>query len=204
MAPHLRPSLRQRFPGRHRKVELSNWLRSSELHSRQLRPKRNILAYTAVPNGSAESVQIASQWTFSDEFQCFKSRWQRLSSRRSGPDRKPNLANVRGTTEPSARVGDVFRNITVIGTHHDFVMLPNGHLVVIAATQEVISGTTVTGEVLIDPDQNHIPSGGGTNSITCTPTAGRICTQTGRIRMPSFIHRPTETLLFRSGTRIGW
>jgi arylsulfate sulfotransferase len=48
-------------------------------------------------------------------------------------------------------------NITVVGTHHDFVELPNGHLVVIAATQQVISGTTVTGDVLIDLDQNHKP-----------------------------------------------
>jgi arylsulfate sulfotransferase len=48
-------------------------------------------------------------------------------------------------------------NITVIGTHHDFVLLPNGHLVVIASTQQVISGTTVTGDVLIDLDQNHNP-----------------------------------------------
>ena len=48
-------------------------------------------------------------------------------------------------------------NITVVGTHHDFVMLPNGHLVVIASTQQVISGTTVTGDVLIDLDQNHKP-----------------------------------------------
>jgi arylsulfate sulfotransferase len=48
-------------------------------------------------------------------------------------------------------------NITVIGTHHDFAILPNGHLVVIAATQQNISGTTVTGDVLIDLDQNHDP-----------------------------------------------
>jgi arylsulfate sulfotransferase len=48
-------------------------------------------------------------------------------------------------------------NITVVGTHHDFAILPNGHLVVIAATQQVISGTTVTGDVLIDLDQNHNP-----------------------------------------------
>jgi hypothetical protein len=46
-------------------------------------------------------------------------------------------------------------NITVIGTHHDFVLLPNGHLVVIASTQQNVSGTTVTGDVLIDLDQNH-------------------------------------------------
>ncbi len=48
-------------------------------------------------------------------------------------------------------------NITVTGTHHDFVQLPNGHLIVIAGTQQVISGTTVTGDVLIDLDQNHNP-----------------------------------------------
>ena len=48
-------------------------------------------------------------------------------------------------------------NITVVGTHHDFALLPNGHLVVIAATQQVVSGTTVTGDVLIDLDQNRKP-----------------------------------------------
>jgi hypothetical protein len=48
-------------------------------------------------------------------------------------------------------------NITVVGTHHDFVLLPNGHLVVLAATQQVVSGTTVTGDVIIDLDQNHNP-----------------------------------------------
>jgi arylsulfate sulfotransferase len=48
-------------------------------------------------------------------------------------------------------------NITVIGTHHDFAILPNGHLVVIASTQQTVSGTLVTGDVLIDLDQNHNP-----------------------------------------------
>jgi hypothetical protein len=48
-------------------------------------------------------------------------------------------------------------NITVVGTHHDFVLLPNGHLIVIAAHEKVISGTTVTGDVLIDLDENHKP-----------------------------------------------
>jgi Arylsulfotransferase (ASST) len=46
-------------------------------------------------------------------------------------------------------------NITVLGTHHDFVQLPNGHLIMLAATQQSISGTTVTGDVIIDLDQNH-------------------------------------------------
>ena len=48
-------------------------------------------------------------------------------------------------------------NITVVGTHHDFALFPNGHLVVIAATKQVVSGTTVTGDVLIDLDQNRKP-----------------------------------------------
>ena len=55
-------------------------------------------------------------------------------------------------------------NITVIGTHHDFAVLPNGHVVVIAAQEQTISGLTgyttpqtVDGDVLIDLDQNHNP-----------------------------------------------
>ncbi|HTQ62332.1 MAG TPA: aryl-sulfate sulfotransferase [Candidatus Solibacter sp.] len=39
-------------------------------------------------------------------------------------------------------------NVTVIGTHHDFVILPNGHLIVIASTQP--PGLPVVGDVIID------------------------------------------------------
>lgn len=54
-------------------------------------------------------------------------------------------------------------NVTVLGTHHDFVMLPNGHLIVIASTQKSLivapstTPTTVTGDVIIELDQNHNP-----------------------------------------------
>jgi hypothetical protein len=48
-------------------------------------------------------------------------------------------------------------NVKVLGTHHDFAVLPDGHTVFIAATQRDISGTVVTGDVLIDLDQNHNP-----------------------------------------------
>ena len=48
-------------------------------------------------------------------------------------------------------------NITVVGTHHDFVLLPNGQLIVLAALQRDVSGTTVTGDVIIDLDENHHP-----------------------------------------------
>jgi hypothetical protein len=62
-------------------------------------------------------------------------------------------------TLAAARCGGDGCKITVVGTHHDFVMLPNGHLIVIAATEntQIISGTTVTGDVIIDLDQNHKP-----------------------------------------------
>ncbi|PYT57695.1 MAG: hypothetical protein DMG35_19770 [Acidobacteria bacterium] len=48
-------------------------------------------------------------------------------------------------------------NLTILGTHHDFVLLPNGHLILIADTNQFISGTTVNGDVLIDLDENHKP-----------------------------------------------
>ncbi len=55
-------------------------------------------------------------------------------------------------------------NITVVGVHHDFAVLPNGHLIVMAAEDVAESGltgfpspTTVTGDVLIELDQNHQP-----------------------------------------------
>jgi arylsulfate sulfotransferase len=42
-------------------------------------------------------------------------------------------------------------NVTIIGTHHDFAALPNGHLIVIASTMETLGdGTTPTGDVIID------------------------------------------------------
>ena len=34
---------------------------------------------------------------------------------------------------------------------------PKGHLILLAATQKDISGTTVTGDVIIDLDENHNP-----------------------------------------------
>ena len=46
-------------------------------------------------------------------------------------------------------------NITVVGTHHDFALPPNGHLIDIAAVQQDISGVTVTGDALIDLDPDH-------------------------------------------------
>jgi len=48
-------------------------------------------------------------------------------------------------------------NVTILGTHHDFALLPNGHLIVLANTHQVIDGVTVTGDVVIDLDQNHNP-----------------------------------------------
>jgi arylsulfate sulfotransferase len=40
--------------------------------------------------------------------------------------------------------------VTVLGTHHDVAILPNGHLIVLADLTQVVSGVTVTGDVVID------------------------------------------------------
>ncbi|HEY6947087.1 MAG TPA: aryl-sulfate sulfotransferase [Candidatus Acidoferrum sp.] len=55
-------------------------------------------------------------------------------------------------------------NVTVVGTHHDFAVLPNGHLVVLAAMSKFVpnvagypSGINVLGDVVIDLDQNRNP-----------------------------------------------
>lgn len=59
-------------------------------------------------------------------------------------------------------------NITVTGTHHDLLALPNGHVIVIAGTQQVISGSTVTGDVIIDlGDMENV--GGNNPSHTPQP-----------------------------------
>ena len=49
-------------------------------------------------------------------------------------------------------------NITVVGTHHDFVELPNGHLILLAGLVQNISGVAVQGDVVIDLDQNRKPA----------------------------------------------
>lgn len=55
-------------------------------------------------------------------------------------------------------------NITIVGTHHDFAVLPNGHIVVLASQDKLETGltgfpnpVTVSGDVLIDLDENHKP-----------------------------------------------
>ncbi len=55
-------------------------------------------------------------------------------------------------------------NITVVGTHHDFVALPNGHIIVLAAEVKAETGligfpnpVNVTGDVVIDLDENRKP-----------------------------------------------
>ncbi|HYL86762.1 MAG TPA: aryl-sulfate sulfotransferase [Candidatus Angelobacter sp.] len=55
-------------------------------------------------------------------------------------------------------------NITVVGTHHDFAVLPNGHLVVLAAINRFMTnvadypnGINVLGDVVIDLDRSRKP-----------------------------------------------
>ncbi|HET9308596.1 MAG TPA: aryl-sulfate sulfotransferase [Candidatus Sulfotelmatobacter sp.] len=65
-----------------------------------------------------------------------------------------DLNNALAASCASSKIGC---NLTVLGTHHDFVSLANGHLIVIAAQNQVINGTTVKGDVIIDLDQNRKP-----------------------------------------------
>jgi hypothetical protein len=54
-------------------------------------------------------------------------------------------------------------NLTVVGTHHDFAVLPNGHLILVASmyqssnVQGYSSPVNVLGDVLIDLNSNHVP-----------------------------------------------
>jgi hypothetical protein len=48
-------------------------------------------------------------------------------------------------------------NVTIDGTHHDFISMPNGHLIVLAEIHKSISGTDVIGDVIIDLDENRKP-----------------------------------------------
>jgi hypothetical protein len=55
-------------------------------------------------------------------------------------------------------------NRTVIGAHHDFALLPNGHIVLLAAESRYFTsldgypnGTEVVGDLLIDLDENRKP-----------------------------------------------
>jgi arylsulfate sulfotransferase len=42
-------------------------------------------------------------------------------------------------------------NVTVLGTHHDLLLLPNGHVIVIASlTKTLTDGTNPTGDIVID------------------------------------------------------
>ena len=57
-------------------------------------------------------------------------------------------------------------NITVIGTHHDFETLPNGHVIVIGAVQKVLSdATTATGDAIIDLGDMENVSGANPNHV---------------------------------------
>ena len=105
-----------------------------------------------------QSHQVASEWPFPHRFQRHAPRRARFRLAGGGPHRKAHLANDAADLNAAlASATCTGCNITVIGTHHDFQLLPNGHLIVIAALQQVISGVTVTGDAIIDLDQNHNP-----------------------------------------------
>lgn len=46
---------------------------------------------------------------------------------------------------------------TIGGMHHDFAVLPNGHMIVMVSEKADVSGVTLTGDLLVDLDQNQNP-----------------------------------------------
>jgi hypothetical protein len=67
-------------------------------------------------------------------------------------------------TDLNAALAAAGYNLTIVGTHHDVAILPNGHLVVIASQIQNFTGlpgypgtTAVTGDVLIDLDTTRKP-----------------------------------------------
>jgi arylsulfate sulfotransferase len=56
-------------------------------------------------------------------------------------------------------------NVTILGMHHDIAILPNGHFVTLANTQQTIAGTVVTGDVVIDlGDMSNVGGNNPTHS----------------------------------------
>ncbi len=63
------------------------------------------------------------------------------------------------TNDLDQRLVDDFLNVIPVGTHHNFVSLPNGHLILIATITQTFTdlvgypgSTTVTGDLLVDLD----------------------------------------------------
>jgi arylsulfate sulfotransferase len=56
-------------------------------------------------------------------------------------------------------------NVTILSLHHDIAILPNGHLVVLADTNQVVSGATVYGDVVIDLGDMENVGGGNPNHV---------------------------------------
>ena len=84
-------------------------------------------------------------------------------------------------------------NITVLGTHHDFAVLPNGHLILIASTERDISGTASHGDVIIDLDQNHKPVWLWNEFDHLDVTRHPMGYSIGRTRMRSYTQRMMAT-----------
>ncbi len=116
-------------------------------------------SYIQVPNGSiADPIKLLPNGHFLMNFS---------EGQADGANSELREVDLSGTTIWQMSAADLNKalaaatcsgcNITVVGTHHDFAALPNGHVVVIAATQRDVNGTTVTGDALIDLDQNHNP-----------------------------------------------
>ena len=113
-----------------------------------------------MPNGTSPNpVKLLPNRTLPHQLQRRNRRWVELGHTGSGPQRSRDLANDGRRPQCGADDRNLrwMQHCSPLGTHHDFVFLPNGYLIVLAATQRDISGTTVTGDAIIDLDENHQP-----------------------------------------------
>ncbi len=127
---------------------------------------------TSVPAGSTpQPIKLLPNGHFLINFAVANSIGQALSSVLQEVDLGSNViwsmtSAQLNTALAAAPTSCAECNVTILGMHHDIAILPNGHLVVLADTTQVVSGTTVYGDVVIDlgdmenvggNNPNHIP-----------------------------------------------
>jgi arylsulfate sulfotransferase len=129
----------------------------------------------STPSGATpQPVKLLSNGHFLINFATANSSGEALSSVLQEVDLGSNLiwsmtSAQLNTALAAAPASCTECNVTILGTHHDVAILPNGHLIVLADTNQVVSGTTVFGDVVIDlGDMENV--GGNNPNHTPQPT----------------------------------
>src|SRR5579862_1002502 len=108
---------------------------------------------SSVPAGSdAEPVKLLPNGHMLANFVVINNTGVALSSVLQEVDLAGNVIWQLSTAQLNAALASATCaecNVTILATHHDIAILPNGHLIVIADTTQVVSGVTVYGDVII-------------------------------------------------------